>query len=237
MHVTALADRLSIELLGRFRLRVDGRDRELPAGDQRLLAVLAQSRVQPRAALAGALWPDVPEPRAAASLRTALWRLGRVAGALVLPDRHCVRLGDEVVVDVERLRGAIATVLDCRRFDVLPDLLALSGELLPGWYDDPTSRERDQLRQVWLGAVEYAGELALDAGCPAVALRAALAVAVADPPRESAHRLIIRVHLAAGNVVAARRQAQLCRRTLAGYGLPPSPALTTLLPTPALTGR
>ncbi len=45
---------------------------DLPRGAQRLVAHLCLSRRPPRAAIAAHLWPDVPEDRAHASLRSAL---------------------------------------------------------------------------------------------------------------------------------------------------------------------
>lgn len=55
-----------------------------------------------------------------------------------------------------------------------------------------------------LAAVRRFSE-AFDAGMTSIA---------ADPLRESAHRAVVRLHLAEGNVGAAVRQYELCRRLL-----------------------
>jgi DNA-binding SARP family transcriptional activator len=52
----------------------------------------------------------------------------------------------------------------------------------------------------------------------------------ADDLRESAHRAVIRIHLAEGNVGEARRAYGTCRTLLAhGLGIEPSPMTTRLL--------
>src|SRR5215210_2772697 len=56
---------------------------ELPRGVQRLIACLGLSRRPARTAVAGALWPDVPDALAHSSLRSALWRLHKAAPGLV----------------------------------------------------------------------------------------------------------------------------------------------------------
>jgi DNA-binding SARP family transcriptional activator len=51
----------------------------LPGSSQHLIAFLAlQGRPMTRDAAAGALWPDVSEAQAHASLRSAIWRLDEI---------------------------------------------------------------------------------------------------------------------------------------------------------------
>jgi tetratricopeptide (TPR) repeat protein len=64
------------------------------------------------------------------------------------------------------------------------------------------------------GALEALAELLVGAGQLARALEAALSAVRAEPLRESAHRALIRVHLAEGNRGEAQRQYDLCRRLL-----------------------
>ncbi|OMQ14104.1 SARP family transcriptional regulator, partial [Modestobacter sp. VKM Ac-2676] len=56
---------------------------ELPHGVQRVVARLGLAGRLARTAVAGQLWPDVPEEHALGSLRSALWRLHKVAPGLV----------------------------------------------------------------------------------------------------------------------------------------------------------
>ena len=68
------------------------------------------------------------------------------------------------------------------------------------------------------------------AGKVARALEAALSAVRAEPLRESAHRVLIRVHLAEGNRGEAIRQYELCRRLLRErLGVEPTEQLERLL--------
>jgi DNA-binding SARP family transcriptional activator len=78
----ALASPTQVALLDGFTLRL-GDDTQsplpaLPRAVQRLVARLSLSRCPDRTAIAGQLWPDVPEGHAHGSLRSALWRLQKV---------------------------------------------------------------------------------------------------------------------------------------------------------------
>ena len=72
-------------------------------------------------------------------------------------------------------------------------------------------------------------------GCKryADAIEVALEAIRTEPLRESAHRVLIGVHLAEGNLCEARRQYGLCSRLLwAELGVEPSPDLQALLAAP-----
>jgi DNA-binding SARP family transcriptional activator len=90
--------------------------------------------------------------------------------------------------------------------------------------------ERERFRQLALHALEARAERLLDVGRPADALEGALEAVRSEPLRESAHRLVIRVHLAEGNGGEALRQFELCRRLLFDrLGLSPSDQLVELV--------
>jgi DNA-binding SARP family transcriptional activator len=62
------------------------------------------------------------------------------------------------------------------------------------------------------------------------AVDAGLAAVCAEPLRESAHRVLIRTHMAEGNHAEAGRQYELCRRLLRHeVGVEPSPQLRELV--------
>src|SRR4051795_7611946 len=73
-----------LHLLGGPWAGVDGQRHDVPEGSKRLVAYLALKggRVE-RRVMAGTLWPDAPDARAAGNLRSALWRL-RGAGIDVI---------------------------------------------------------------------------------------------------------------------------------------------------------
>ena len=77
--------------------------------------------------------------------------------------------------------------------------------LLPGWYDDWVVLERERLRQLQLHALDRLAAALLAAEEPGRALDAALVAVQADPLRESAHRIVVRIHLREGNALEALR--------------------------------
>ena len=66
------------------------------------------------------------------------------------------------------------------------------------------------MRQLSLHALEALAHRLLGAARLGEALEAALAAMSMEPLRESAHRLLIEIHLAEGNAAEAIRQFQLC---------------------------
>lgn len=86
------------------------------------------------------------------------------------------------------------------------------------------------VRQLWNHGREVLARALLRERRYGAALEAVLRVVAQDPLRESAHRLVIEVHLAEGNVVAAARQYEACRQLLdAEPGLAPSPLLVDVV--------
>lgn len=198
--------RVQVELLGAFRLAVDGVDVDLPAGSQRLVALLALRGRCSRSRVAGTLWPDSTEQRALACLRTAIWRANQAAGELVRSRVGILDLAADVGVDV---RGQIA---DARAVIEGTDDLPSGGldDLLPEWGDDWLDADRERLRQLHLHMLEAQAERLTSEHRFGLALEAALGALRIDPFRESAHRTVIRIHLAEGNIGEAWRSYRRC---------------------------
>lgn len=224
---------ITLSLLDVFELRCGEESIALPMTAQRLLAFLAvHDRPLRRLYVAGTLWLETPEDRAAANLRTSLWRLHQAGHELVQATNHSLRLAPGVRVDVQETAALAHRLLagsdECDDVDL--DRAGLRGELLPDWYDDWLLIERERVRQLTLHALEALGERLLVAGRLGQALETALAAFACEPLRESAHRLLIKVHLAEGNAGEAVRQFQQCRRLLGEQlGLTPSPQLEELV--------
>jgi DNA-binding SARP family transcriptional activator len=209
-------------LLDGFRLEAGGRPVHVLASTQRLLALLALHGPVPRLVAAGTLWPDVPEPQALASLRTTIWRANRLLPGLVAAGEAKLGIGAFVSVDVDDLSepGADRGLLRDR-----------PGELLPGWYDDWVIFERERLRQLRLHTLEAFAQRLAEQRRFAAALDTALEAIRIEPLRESAHRVVIGIHLAEGNVVEAVRHYRFVRDLLREeLGVEPSVQLTALLP-------
>ena len=104
-----------------------------------------------------------------------------------------------------------------------------AGDLLPDWYDEWLVFERERVRLLRLLALEALCDRFSRAGWHAEATQAGLAAVAAEPLRESAHRALMRAHLADGNPGEAIRQyrilATLLHREL---GLHPSPEMRAL---------
>jgi DNA-binding SARP family transcriptional activator len=207
-------DSLTLTLLDAFELRFGGQPVPLPPSAQRLLALLAlHKRPLLRPYVAGTLWLDTPEDRASANLRSSLWRLNRPGPSpgrkLVEATNLQLRLAPDMRVDVretaELAHGLLTASGGCDETEIDLDPARLTGELLPDWYDDWVLIERERLRQLSLHALEALGERLLAAKKLGDALEASLAALAMEPLRESAHRLLIKIHLDEGKDAEAIR--------------------------------
>ncbi|TYP89035.1 AfsR/SARP family transcriptional regulator [Blastococcus xanthinilyticus] len=219
---------------------------ELPHTVQRLVAHLCLCGRTPRSALAGQLWPEASEDHAHGSLRSALWRLQKALPGLVRVSGVHLCLADGVRVDVHELAHWAARLRDPRSplDDVAVPAAAMRGELLPGWYDDWVILERERLRQLRLHALELVAARLIAAGRFGDALEAAYAAVGAEPLRESAHRTVIQVHMAEGNVAEALRAYEYFRHLFdRELGVRPSGQMSRLVagllgvPSPRPGGR
>jgi DNA-binding SARP family transcriptional activator len=226
-----------VTLLHGFALNPDGMHREvvdgvLPRGIQRLVAHLCLCGRLPRTAVAGRLWPDVPEGHAQGSLRSALWRLQKAAPGLLDVSGGALTLSAGVRVDVQEL-GEWARKVSAPGAggaDLGVPCAELHGELLPGWYDDWVLLERERLRQVRMHALEVVAVRLAAVGRYSEALEAAYAAVREEPLRESAHRAVVRVHLCEGNLAEAVRTYERFRTVLLDeLGVVPTEQMTQLV--------
>ena len=225
-------------LLDRFEVVSPGGDRvELPLPAQRLLAFLA---VNPRPLLrcyvAGSLWPDVGETRAAANLRSALWRVRRTRVVDVEANGQHLSLPRNLAVDYRDCLARARSLLDntpraLEGTGARPDLgcADFGGELLPGWYEDWVLVEREHFRQVGMHALERVCELLAQQGRFSEAVEAGLAAVAIEPLRESAHRGLIRAHLAEGNPSEAMRHYRIVHELFTASGMSPSDRIRSLV--------
>jgi DNA-binding SARP family transcriptional activator len=197
---------LRLQLLDSFELTHGDRRLDLPLPAQRLLAFLAlHDQPMLRGYVAGTLWLESNEAHAAGSLRSALWRTRRLGPALVESHGRRLELASIVAVDVRAVVAWARRVLDpsteLRGSDVAP--IWRPGQLLPDWYEDWVEIERERLRELRAHALEAVCHRLTAAGRFGEATEAGLAAVRDEPLRESAHRVLIGVHLAEGNRAAA----------------------------------
>jgi DNA-binding SARP family transcriptional activator len=238
-----------IQLFGSFRLTVDGSPVPLALGVQRLLAALALRERMSRVRLAAMLWPQTSQRQSQANLRKAFWRLHHdlPGHALVVGDGQGLALmpgvGSDVGAIVSAVHRRLAPLADGRgsSSDVAGGVPAASAleelvhpeavELLPDWDDPWLDVDRERLRQLRLHLLEEWAARLTEQGDYGLALEVALCALRTDALRESAHRAVIKVHRAEGNVEEARRAFATCSAVLSReIGVAPSQATVALVP-------
>src|SRR5689334_11850522 len=234
---TDVTEIVTLRLLKGFTLLVEDDPVALSFSAQRLLAFLAlQDRPRTRTYVARTLWPEATTSRANANLRSSLWRASRSGHQVIDASVHEMALAGNISVDIHDADTRAHRLLDksCGCDDILNRQTRddLSADLLPEWSDNEwVLIEQEQYHQLRLYALEAMAKRLTTAGRHGEAVAAGLAAVRAEPLRESAHRVLIDAHLAAGNRAAAQHQYEQCRRILLDeLGLEPSDALRHLLP-------
>jgi DNA-binding SARP family transcriptional activator len=232
--MTASGNGVHLALLGGFHLSHHGGAVALSLGAQRLLALLALHGNVHRAAVAEQLWPDSSPSRAAANLRSALWR-GRRVGAIPVID--CagprLRLSPAACVDVHQVREQVQQTIHTERppdTDDIESLLdGLGRDLLPGWSEDWLVLERERWNQIRLHALETMAQRLMAAEHYLAAMQTALAAIAIEPLRETPHRTVMEIHVAEGNRASAIMKYQSYRVLLQReLGVAPSSKMIAL---------
>ncbi len=208
----------------------------ISAGSQKLLAFLAlRDRVVTRLQVAGTFWPESSGQHANASLRSAISRLEGPARRAVNVTASDLGLAEGVAVDVRHSQALARRLVDrdASPSDIdigAPAVMALSEDLLPGWYDDWAVIAAEDWRQLRLHALEAVAARLTAADRLAEAAAAALAAIRAEPLRESARAALIKVHVAEGNQSDAVGEFERYRvLLLAELGLEPTARLGQLI--------
>lgn len=232
---TAQAAGWQLQLLGTWDLQFDGRHVHVPRSAQRLITALVLLDARPRAYLSGLLWPDSSDEQAAGNLRNCVWRISHDFPGLLSASKDPLALSPGVRVDTRLLAAALDSDGAFPGPPYAKETIEVLGraELLPGWYEDWVMHSQERIRELRINALERMAELSLGAAQVATATDAALAAVAVDPLRESAHRLLIQSHLAAGNRASAHRAySKLQSRLNEELGIPPSPELESLILAP-----
>jgi DNA-binding SARP family transcriptional activator len=232
-QVTVCSLPVRLTLLGGFSLRAGREIVHLGHAPQRLLALLAlNGSTLRRGYVAGLLWGDSTEARANGCLRSALWKL-RVSGLeVVAVNGDSLALSPDVDVDVERATSLAREVVIGSFAAEASALLdpGFSAELLPGWHEEWVAGARERHRQLSLHALEMLCEHLTRIGSYGSAVLAGQAAVDVEPLRESAHRALMKVHMAEGNAVEAiRRYRQYEKIAARELGIGPSAMMRALL--------
>ncbi len=224
---------------GERSIEVDGQLRAPKIGKcHDLLAYLLVHRQASREELLGALFDGRSDESARSYLRQAIHGLREILpdGALLSPQGAAVSLEDDVLVDSDsdRLESQLveAARLQGRdRFAATLEALKIidRGEYLAGarsiWVDE----RRGALAGRALDARFDAAELAFAAGDLEPAGQLARQVLDADPYREAAWRLTMRIAGALGDADGVIREFKACERALADVGTTPAQSTRGLL--------
>ena len=204
---------MRLRLLGCFELANGHGDAQLSLAAQRLTALLAMwGEAMDRTRAAGTLWPELDSHHALANLRTALWRLRSTRFDVVESIGQTVRLSSDVAVDVRAGEELARRVLrgDLGRDEAREVPPALRWDVLPHWDEEWLIFDRERFRELRLHALEHLCDQLAGWGDYAEAVDCALVAIEAEPLRESAHRALMRAHIAEGN----KAQAMQDLRTL-----------------------
>ena len=228
--VVSLAGRVSIEAGG---IVID--DNRFPGRQGRLVfAYLATQagRPIPRDELAEALWGGTPPPTwekaltvIVSKLRALLEECG-VDGAKALTAAFgCYRLDlpEDSTVDVVEARRAVDDP-DASAADHARAAGIAGSPFLPGDEGDWVEKQRRELADVRIRALERLAVASLAAAKYSEAAATAQQVVELEPYRESGYRLLMQAHAAAGNRAEGLRVYERCRQFLADeLGAYPSP--------------
>lgn len=232
---------IQLRLLGFPEFRLNGRPIELALRKAAALVIYLAEAGGPvaRDVAATLLWPEADAEAARARLRRTLYKI-RVAFGEEVISASAASLSLRPALSVEADSRAFDHACDAGLLDDAADLYTsdyLAGFSLP---DCPEFEEwvffrREALRSRLVQALERLVEAKIAGGEPRGAVLHATRLAALDPLSESAHRHLIRAHLAAGDRAAAERQGETCTRLLRDeLGVAPDPATLALLraPTP-----
>lgn len=166
--------------------------------------LLHQGQLQTRPALAGELWPDLPEKNARHALSQAIWRVKRYLPGLLQANVHTVgispkaKLWNDVAEFEELLRPYLGTEqtadLSQAQANLRRTIQLYRGDLLEGFYEDWVLNERQRLRALYIRALEHTIKLDKLAGDHEQALAAAQTLGRVEPLLEANQREIMRLH-------------------------------------------
>jgi len=219
---------LRIQLLGGFRVDVDGRPiddsvwrRKKPAALLKLLALEAGHRLH-REQLEEHLWPELDATAAGANLRKAVHMVRRAledvgGGQLLASDADHVWLPREVVrVDIDVFRDAVGRARRGSDFAAYQQAVGVyAGDLLPeDRYEDWTAEAREELRLEYLAALEEFAALLGSRGELASAVDVERMAVAVEPLREDNSVVLMRLLALSGRRADAIRVFEQLQRTL-----------------------
>lgn len=243
--ITGGSDRVEIRVLGPLRVRrADGSDvgdsawRTRKTVDLLRLLALRVGHPVPVTRIIECLWPDVPEHRGRASLRTAASTIRQVLGAGCVQRRQDGLELRDVWVDAVAFMTLAREVRGYERENMPARVVAAAREAEALYLDDLRAAdessswaadERAQLQGTYRSVLEDAAEAALALGWNRDAASFATRAIALDPCAERPVRTLMTACAHLGQLEQSLRAFQQCRRALAEeLGVDPSPQTDTL---------
>jgi DNA-binding SARP family transcriptional activator/predicted ATPase len=219
-----VAEELRLTLLGELQITRGGKPVTgfVSGKAQALLCYLAvANRIHQRSALAGLLWGELPEDKAAAGLRVALSNLRKLVGSHLTITRQAAALNREQPywLDVEAFRtglaggeiAGLAAAVGLYQGDLLEGFYVHGAPVFEEWLAAQRGRLRTQATQALHTLVAHH----TSRGKFQAAIDDASRLLALEPWREEAHRQMMLLLARTGQRSAALAQYETCRRILA----------------------
>ena len=226
------AGRLRLKIIGKFSASVDGHEVGFSRKAEALLGymILTSSRLLPRTKFVGLLWSEKEDALAKGSLRQTLSEIQRELKALGCTHFHADPLN--VTFEIEKVACDVIDIVSDAERGIVNPLLFARERLTDSILDDVEGI--DPAFSEWLGQtrpliherlIDALAKLLPDEGQTAVsaaAEAAAKAIYRLDCENERAVRVLIKSHVAAGNIGAALAlYARLWRQLEDAYDIEP----------------
>lgn len=227
---------VNISLLGGFQMEVGQQtiSRLESRKVESLLAFLVfyQDRPHPREVLVGMFWPDMPEAKAKANLRRALYVIRKALGDHkddILTASNQVQFDPDsnVWLDTqafEQFLDQAKSASELEKLNHLEQAVGLyHGPLMDGYYDDWLMKEQQRLSDAYLNVLEQLGEGQADLGQYEKAIESCQQLIAVQPAHEPAYRQKMRCHYHLGQQQQALQTYHACKLTLQQWNMQVSP--------------
>jgi DNA-binding SARP family transcriptional activator/tetratricopeptide (TPR) repeat protein len=229
---------LKIFVLGQFKMQANGLTLALPARSaQSLLAYLALNAgvTNRREKLASLLWPDASEPNARGYLRRALWQIHKCLEKGSLAWEDYLQISDISVAfndqsDYWLDADLLLPRVEARSSKEIAEIVRLyQGELLPGFYDEWITVERERLQMAYHQKMNDLLERLIQERCwDDILYWGEQWIRLGFSP-EPAYRALIKAYAGLGNLGMINITYQRCVEALnRDLGVDPSPETTRL---------
>jgi DNA-binding SARP family transcriptional activator len=238
LSVVTSSPTVTLQVLGRVRLEVEGTAVDVGPGVAELLALLGIRGATPRRVVCSSLWPDASPETGRSRLRSLVYRTRQVArfDAVVQSPTDNLDLARGIAVDY---RGARASADRLGRganrgpgSPAVDDLADIVDLVTPALMPDHTAEWLAPYQVSWahqrLRTLEACAERALELGASDTAVRASEEVLLTEPFCEQAHYLLIRALVQEGFWSQAHHCYLRMQRLVAELGCPPAKTFSEL---------